>query len=297
MDLKGVRTFCAVAAHGSFGRAAVSLGVVQSVLSRQISALEGELGGRLFHRTGRGVQLTQLGLAVLPRAKALLAEAEQLLIEARGERSSPAGTVDLGVVPGWTQPLVSILVSRLLAEFPRIRLRAHEAYSGQVEDWVATGRIDVAVFNRYRRGAVRDAEAVSRADMMLVGRKGHPLLRRDEVPFKTLAEIPLCVPLSPNGLTSVMNEIAAHERMTLNIVFEGGSSSILREAVARCGLFTLFPRPFVERELARSTFRWARLVKPTLTQITWISVGTQRPATQATRTVAQLARQILKGHR
>ncbi len=127
MDLKGVRAFCAVADGAGFSRAAASLGIAQSVLSRQVSALEGELGGRLFHRTGRGVQPTELGLALLPRAKALLAEAEQLAIEARGERTSPAGTVDLGVVPGWAQPLVSTLVSRLMADFPRIRLRVHEA--------------------------------------------------------------------------------------------------------------------------------------------------------------------------
>ena len=81
MDLKGVRAFCAVADGGSFSRAAASLGLAQSVLSRQVSALEGELGGRLFHRTGRGVQATELGLALLPRARTLLAEADQLVTE------------------------------------------------------------------------------------------------------------------------------------------------------------------------------------------------------------------------
>ena len=155
MDLKGVRAFCSVADGGGFSRAAASLGVAQSVLSRQVSALESELGGRLFHRTGRGVQATELGASLLPRAKALLAEAEQLAIEARGQRSSPSGTVDLGIVPGWAQPLITTLVQQLMADYPRIRLRVHEAYSGQVEDWMASGRVEVAVFNRYRRGVVR----------------------------------------------------------------------------------------------------------------------------------------------
>ena len=45
MDLKGVRAFCSVAEGGSFSRAAAALGVAQSVLSRQVSALEAELGG------------------------------------------------------------------------------------------------------------------------------------------------------------------------------------------------------------------------------------------------------------
>lgn len=295
MDLKSVRAFCSVADGGGFGRAAAALGMAQSVLSRQVSALEAELGGRLLHRTGRGVQPTELGLALLPRAKALLAEAEQLAVAARGERSSAAGTVDLGVVPGWAQPLITTLAQQLMAEFPRIRLRVHEAYSGQIEEWVATGRIEVAVFNRYRRGAVRGAEAVSRTDMVLVGPKGHPLLRQNEVPFRALHGVALCGPVRPNALTSAMAEIAARQGIELNTVLEGSSSSILREAIAHCGLCTIFPRPFVERQLAGPAYAHARLVKPAFEQTTWLAVGTQRPASLAARTVARLVRQILGG--
>ena len=295
MDLKGVRAFCSVADGGGFSRAAASLGVAQSVLSRQVSALESELGGRLFHRTGRGVLATELGASLLPRAKALLAEAEQFAIEARGQRSSPSGTVDLGIVPGWAQPLITTLVQQLMADYPRIRLRVHEAYSGQVEEWIATGRIEVAVFNRYRRGAVRGAEAVSRTDMVLVGPKGHPLLRHKEVPFRALHGVPMCGPVRPNALTSAMAELATRQGIELNTVLEGSSSSILREAIAACGLCTVFPRPFVERQMAALNYAWARIVKPAFEQTTWLAVGTQRPATLAGRTVAWLIRQILAG--
>src|SRR5882672_5172502 len=79
MDLKGLRAFCSVAESGSFSRAAAALGVAQSVLSRQVSALEIELGARLFYRSGRGVTLTDLGDAVRQRAKSLLMDSEQLL--------------------------------------------------------------------------------------------------------------------------------------------------------------------------------------------------------------------------
>ena len=292
MDLKGVRAFCSVAEGGGFSRAAAALGVAQSVLSRQVSALEGELGGRLFHRTGRGVQPTELGSTLLPRAKALLAEAEQLVTEARGEGSRPVGSVDFGIVPGWAQPLVSTLVERLMRDYPRIRLRAHEAYSGQIEDWLTSGRVEVALFNRYRRGAVRGAEAVLRTDMMLVGPKGHPALKQKEVPFRALAGVALAGPLRPNALTSMMNEVAARQGIALDTVLEGSSAALLREAVARCGLCTVFPRTFVEREMAAG-FASARIVKPAIEQTTWLAVGTQRPASLAARTVARLVREIL----
>ncbi len=295
MDLKGVRAFCSVAEGGSFSRAAAALGVAQSVLSRQVSALEGELGGRLFHRTGRGVQTTELGQALLPRARALLAEAEQLALEARGERGTPVGTVDFGVVPGWAQPLVSTLLGRLMADYPRVRLRVHEGYSGQVEAWIADGRTEVAIFNRYRRGTIRGAEAVLQSDMMLVGPKGHPALKHKDVPFRALGDVALCGPLRPNALTTVMAELAVRQGIELTTVLEGSSAAILREAVMRNGLCTVFPRPYVEREASGPAFAAARIVKPAIEQTTWLAVGTQRPTTLAARTVARLARQILSG--
>jgi DNA-binding transcriptional LysR family regulator len=294
MELKELRAFCSVAAGGGFGRAAAALGVAQSVLSRQVSALETELGGRLFHRTGRGVLPTELGLAVLPRAKGLLAEAEQLLVEASGMRGSPVGSVDLGVVPGWAQPLISTLCSRVMRDYPRVRLRVHEAYSGEVEGWVASGRVEVAIFNRYRRGAVRGAEPVMRGDMMLVGPKGHVALRHKEVPFRALAGVPLAAPVWPNGLTAVMIEHAARQGIALNFVMEGSSSAILREAVARSGLCTVFPSGFALREMAGPQFAASCIVKPAIEQTTWLAVGTHRPASLAARTVARLVREILR---
>jgi LysR family nitrogen assimilation transcriptional regulator len=293
MELKTLQAFCSVAEHGSFGRAAAALGLAQSVLSRQVSALEAELGGRLFHRTGRGAVLSEFGTALVARARAVLAESGQLAAEARGERDSPSGTVDVGIVPGWAQPLVTTLTNDLVARYPRIRLRVHEGYSGQIEAWLASGQIQVAVFNRYRGGTVRGAERVARSPMMLVGPKGHPALRGREIAFRELGAVALCGPLRPNGMTTVMLEVASRLGISLNFVLEGSSSGILRHAVEQCGLCTVFPRPFVEREMAGSRFSAVRIVKPSLEQMTWLAVGSHRPATIAVRTVAGLTRRIL----
>jgi Bacterial regulatory helix-turn-helix protein, lysR family len=66
MDLKQLKTFVEVADNGSYARTANLVGTAQSALSRQLSALERGLGGRLFHRNGRGVVLTELGRACCP---------------------------------------------------------------------------------------------------------------------------------------------------------------------------------------------------------------------------------------
>ena len=99
MEIRQLKAFVEIAANGSYARTAAAVGIAQSVLSRQMSALERGIGGRLFHRTGRGVVLTELGERLLPRARALLADAAALADAARGERAQPHGEVTLGVVP------------------------------------------------------------------------------------------------------------------------------------------------------------------------------------------------------
>jgi DNA-binding transcriptional LysR family regulator len=89
VSLAQIRSFVVVAEEGNVGRAARRLHLSQPPLSRQIRALEEELGVPLFTRTARGMDLLPAGRAFLERARTILREVDAAVAEAQGVGSRP----------------------------------------------------------------------------------------------------------------------------------------------------------------------------------------------------------------
>ncbi|XVN15974.1 LysR family transcriptional regulator [Pseudomonas corrugata] len=104
--------FVRVVAAGSLSKAAVLLDMPQSMVSRNIALLESQCGERLFHRTGRGVVLTEFGEQLLPCIADLLANAEGLADDIRNLRGKPVGEVVVGMLPSAVRQFAGTLFRR-----------------------------------------------------------------------------------------------------------------------------------------------------------------------------------------
>ena len=115
MNLRYLRTFAAIADLGGFARAAALLNLSQPALSRQINALETELGVPLIDRVGRRVQLTSQGEDLLRRSRRLLAEADALGERARSLKSGEIGILRVGA----TLQVIENLLAEFLIQYRR----------------------------------------------------------------------------------------------------------------------------------------------------------------------------------
>ena len=168
-DLKQLQLFTAVAEFGSFSRAAVALSVSQPVISRQIKALEEELGVALLYRNGRGIVLTEAGKLLENYASAILEQASRATTELAAMRSNPRGTIVLGMPPSVGIVLTAPLVKHFRAEFPQVTMRVIEGFSGHLLEWLVMGKIDVAVLYNAPRMNNLLAEPILRDELFLLG--------------------------------------------------------------------------------------------------------------------------------
>jgi DNA-binding transcriptional LysR family regulator len=121
MDIADLKTFEAVARHGSMNKAASELHTVQSNVTARIRALEDELGLPLFQRHARGVTTTAAGQRILPfvgRIKKLFADAES----AAKDEGTPSGSLTLGGLETTTALRLSPMFTSFARSYPEVRL-------------------------------------------------------------------------------------------------------------------------------------------------------------------------------
>jgi len=143
MDAADLRVFEAVARLGSMSRAATELNTVQSNVTARIRQLEDELGAALFHRSSRGVVLTDAGRRLLPYA----AEAGRVLADARravADNGSPSGPLVIGSLETTAALRLSPVLADYIARYPEVDLALRTGTTDEMVAEVLAHRLDGA---------------------------------------------------------------------------------------------------------------------------------------------------------
>ena len=147
MDIHSLIYFKKVAELQHFTRAAEELRVAQPSLSRTISALETELGVKLFDRVGKNVTLNRFGEILLRHTNAILQEMQDIRTELSEERQEGGRTVTISLYAA--SKLLPQLITAFKAEYPSIRLQIVQEDLSKLGE----GERDIAIFSSIQPAA------------------------------------------------------------------------------------------------------------------------------------------------
>jgi DNA-binding transcriptional LysR family regulator len=239
MDTRDLRYFIAAAESGHLHQAAERIGRSQPALSKCIRRLETELGARLFEPSGRGIKLTQVGHALLLRARLLLQGMQDTVREITDLAQGVAGHVRLGSGPTTAEWLLPSLFRRLLAESPGLTLEVKTGLGNVLRQGLREGRLDLAITPLSDNDPAEfEALPIAGDTMQVAARIGHPLDR----PGITPADLAPYTWLLPTGmLASTQWLIARLQLLGLpkpRIQIEADTVIMLRRVVAQTDLLT-----------------------------------------------------------
>lgn len=241
MTLRQLRYFLEIAQLRSFTRASEVLHIAQSALSRQVRALEEELGVDLFNRHERGVSLTEAGELLRVRAQRLLDSFDVLRDEIVARADEPRGALAVGLPPSLREMINVPLVCEYAARYPQVRLNVHEGISLDLGQLVQDGRLDCALVIGLEAPRATRAEYLFSEQLYLVGRDTAGLRPDRPVSLAEVAAQDLVLTTRPNSLRLIVENALANTHAPYRILADFNATGLMVELVSQGMAYSVLP--------------------------------------------------------
>lgn len=222
-NLDAITRFVAIVDAGTMRLAAERVGVTQAALTRSLKILEQDVGASLFDRHSRALHLTALGHSVLLQARHLLREVQLAETEIRTQQTGERGLIRLAAAPVWISTILPNIIPRLHEAFPALTIDLDAQNYEDALPLLKNGDYD-AFFGGFKKLESIPSFLVRRpmfpARLVVVARKGHPLLKKDTVTAHDLLN---------SAWVSFQSEIAYLD--TLNLVVHQQTGETISSAI------------------------------------------------------------------
>lgn len=213
MDIRQLRYFVRVVEMGSFSRAAAFLHMAQPALSRQINIMEVELKERLLIRNGRGVTPTEAGERLLGHARGIIQLFERAHEDMENARLGRVGSVAVGMPGSLSAAISSALIRTLHAELPESKVHILNGRSTQVQEWVLSGQLDMAVLFDAPSSALLEVHDLFEEKLHFYEAlpPGETALIGPDIALSAVAERPLIITSRPNRVRELLENALARD--------------------------------------------------------------------------------------
>ena len=190
MNVDQLKAFQKVAALGSFTKAARELFLTQSSVSQRIRALEDEIGGRLFDRSGKRIRLTGEGEALLIYAERLFALHEEIETLFGGLKTLEKGRIAVGATAVIGTYFMPAVISAYHRQYPGIKIDLRMGNSDQILRMILEREVDLGIAGMIKKQETLESVFIHRERLLFVCSPENPLAARKGVPLGELDRIP-----------------------------------------------------------------------------------------------------------
>jgi LysR family nitrogen assimilation transcriptional regulator len=297
MDIKQLRYFIAIAEEGSLSAAAQRVNVAQPSLSQHVLSLERELGVTLMERSPRGVTLTESGTILLNHARDVSRALEHAINAVRETSNEPQGQVAFGLPSSIAMVLSVPLAETVRMELPKVRLRAIDAMSGFIQNWLEDLSIDL--------GLLYDVATVRHLNFRhIMSEKLCFFSAIDAWPFQTppgapvrladLEPVELVLPSTHHGLRNMIDRVAESHGVTLNVITEMDALSQIKIMVGRGSGYTILSPAAAIDFVERGELIMAPIIDPEIVRPVYLVRNPAKPVTKASRELERLTLEVIR---
>ncbi len=248
MDLILLRSLLAVVEAGAITEAADRLRVTQPALSRRIRQLEEHLGVTLLTRGRKGVAVTAVGELVVTEARVLVARYDQLRAQVAAHRRLEGGSVRIGGGATAVSFVLPAAIAAFQARHPAVRFQVKEAGSGEVEQDVVSGGLELGMVTLPLHLRDLEAHPLMEDRIVPICRQGHPLARGAPLEVEQLAGLGLVGFEAGSAIRQIIDAALRGAGIEMNVVMELRSIPAIVRMVATTGNLAFVSRLGVESE-------------------------------------------------
>lgn len=235
MTIQQIGYFLHLSEELHYWRTSYKMNVTQSVLSRQIKALEDELQVTLFQRTNRKVELTAAGKFLQQQWKPLLGQLESAVRYARKIHKGEGGSIVLNHPGSISYDILPALLNQVSAIYPHIKVELVQHKHTQEIELIKNYQVDISFSRHPYDGDLVTSKLVRTDNLALVLPTDHPIRKVADISRKTLKNERFILTTLTDGEAFQMriSEFFAQYRFQPNISFESDFGSIILSLVAR----------------------------------------------------------------
>ncbi len=243
MRIEQLQAFLVIAETGSFGQAATKCGITQSTISRQIQALEANLGALLFHRSTQA-RLTVAGEKLLPRAKKICQEWVTVGQEIKDLQAGKQPELCVAAIHSVCSHFLPPILQQFCLDYPQVQLRVTALGSDRTLKVLRDGLVDIAIVmnNRFLTTSsemIVDLLYEEKIDILMAA--DHPLTNYEQVPHTELIKYPQVVFKDGYGMQRLLQEWCSIHNLTINAVMELNTLDAFRGVVRQGEIVALLP--------------------------------------------------------